>query len=192
MKVCYKCKVAKPSECFSKRSKGSKDGLKGTCKECRNSEYSEYHKRCPEVSSRRIKRWLQNPENRKKSNKYAATRYWKDPIKSREMSNARKKTEKGKLRVARYNNARRDKTRLQVNTLTLSEISLLLDVQNGKCAKCGVAFDEEVRYTLDHILPLSMGGNLTLHNVQLLCRPCNASKSKNFILYRLPLPNEIW
>ena len=47
---------------------------------------------------------------------------------------------------------------------------------NGKCALCG----KPVKYTdftIDHIVPLSMGGENDIENFQCTCRTCNQFKS---------------
>lgn len=53
-----------------------------------------------------------------------------------------------------------------------------------KCKSCGVSTPERLRGTkhdrapeLDHIVPLSMGGEHTKQNTQLLCKKCNRLKS---------------
>lgn len=43
----------------------------------------------------------------------------------------------------------------------------------GKCARCGSRENLE----FDHIVPVSRGGSNTERNVELLCEPCNRSKS---------------
>ena len=52
---------------------------------------------------------------------------------------------------------------------------------DNKCAKC----DSTDLLHIDHILPLSLGGDHAMYNMQILCKPCNFSKSnKNSIDYR--------
>jgi hypothetical protein len=43
----------------------------------------------------------------------------------------------------------------------------------GRCQNCGAT--TELQY--DHIIPLAMGGSSNAENLQLLCGPCNRSKS---------------
>jgi len=58
-----------------------------------------------------------------------------------------------------------------INPLT-KEVLLKLLESNPICAKC----ESEYRLTVDHIIPLSKGGNNELSNLQVLCAECNASK----------------
>ncbi len=43
----------------------------------------------------------------------------------------------------------------------------------GRCVKCGSNLNLEY----DHIIPVALGGSNTNRNLQLLCEPCNRSKS---------------
>lgn len=58
---------------------------------------------------------------------------------------------------------------------TADDILKMLEEQKRKCNWCGVC----IRYNhhVDHIKPLSKGGSNWPSNLQLLCAPCNLSKS---------------
>ena len=49
----------------------------------------------------------------------------------------------------------------------------------GACQRCGTT----VRLTIDHVIPMSLGGQHTRENVQLLCAGCNSKKKQNTIRY---------
>lgn len=59
---------------------------------------------------------------------------------------------------------------------TLDEIEFIMELQDHKCASCGVALDDSNKH-LDHILPLALGGSNEIKNLQWLCKFCNISKS---------------
>ena len=48
--------------------------------------------------------------------------------------------------------------------------------QRGICAGCGewVRFEDS---TIDHNIPISMGGTHSPQNTQMMCRPCNQGKA---------------
>jgi 5-methylcytosine-specific restriction endonuclease McrA len=56
--------------------------------------------------------------------------------------------------------------------LTRDQIEEIIKIQKGKCALCL----KKTTLTLDHITPLSRGGENTRRNIQMLCKPCNLSK----------------
>lgn len=220
MKVCCHCKEPKSLDCFSK-DRNTKDGLKKTCKSCLSIAYKDYHQRHPEVAEARCNRWRQSNRDRvnevarnnyrkhPEHSKAIQRKYVKshpDKVYERQKSyhsqswvrehyrnlqNLWRKTDRGRKSLLLSLQKRRTHAENVINDLTDTDISLLLEVQDGKCAKCKRLFSDELRYTLDHILPLSMGGGLTRRNVQLLCKSCNSSKNARHILYRRVLPDEV-
>lgn len=59
----------------------------------------------------------------------------------------------------------------------------LKEKYNNACLCCGRRAPE-VEITLDHVLPLSMGGSNTIDNAQPLCLSCNSRKGTKHIDYR--------
>ncbi len=57
---------------------------------------------------------------------------------------------------------------------TKADVHALMSLQGGKCAYCRKTIRQE--YTVDHIVPLRLGGSSDPNNLQLVCRLCNSSK----------------
>lgn len=59
------------------------------------------------------------------------------------------------------------------------------DKHGRECAHCGItglvskkdANDGKIIYNIDHVIPQIDGGSDDVENLQLLCQPCNTSKS---------------
>lgn len=58
-----------------------------------------------------------------------------------------------------------------------NELSIL---QNNRCAYCNSILDETA--TLDHIIPVSEGGETTKDNLVVCCRSCNYKKASRNLL----------
>ena len=77
-----------------------------------------------------------------------------------------------------YDHKRRVKIKkigLEKGSYTLIEITRLRILSKGICPDCSNYFGAE-NLTIDHIQPISKGGDNTIQNIQLLCKPCNSSK----------------
>jgi hypothetical protein len=60
----------------------------------------------------------------------------------------------------------------------------------GLCAECGANIGSELEAppSIDHIMPLAIGGSNDLANLQLLCQPCNLKKCKDIWPVRSSIP----
>ncbi len=57
----------------------------------------------------------------------------------------------------------------------------LVKKYGDRCTRCGW---REGSPTLDHIVPITRGGNNSLYNLQLLCQFCNELKGNSIADYR--------
>jgi len=75
------------------------------------------------------------------------------------------------------------------DNLKFEQVKHLLETTKT-CASCG----KPNKLSLDHIIPMSKGGANSIENIQLLCTPCNSSKSdtaegnklRELVLYNVP------
>jgi 5-methylcytosine-specific restriction endonuclease McrA len=81
--------------------------------------------------------------------------------------------ERAKLVNRAIRSARRARQKAADGRFTAADIRALETRQKGKCACCG----KKRKLAVDHIVPLAKGGTNWPNNLQLLCTPCNASKS---------------
>ncbi|MDY6804813.1 MAG: HNH endonuclease [Cyanobacteriota bacterium] len=51
----------------------------------------------------------------------------------------------------------------------------VFDRDRNQCQSCGKT-GSETQLTIDHIIPLALGGTNDISNLQTLCRPCNSQK----------------
>ncbi len=92
-------------------------------------------------------------------------------------------TQGGKEKLRAYRAANPDKQReykarrdgRKVGTLPRGTIKKIGRLQSWRCAICRI--DVRRRFHMDHIVPLARGGTHEPRNLQLLCPPCNLSKS---------------
>lgn len=78
-----------------------------------------------------------------------------------------------KKRVYRENRRAREKN--AIGAVSPEIVARLMLEQAGKCVVCSI---DLIRYEIDHIIPLVLGGTHEDHNLQLLCITCNRSKGR--------------
>jgi 5-methylcytosine-specific restriction endonuclease McrA len=206
-KICSCCKESLPLSDFHKDSK-SPDGSSYWCKDCsslrrkKNREDNlDHQKNTQKVYYLNNKKSLrQSNEEWKKNNPGKMLEYnqkYRDnhrdrvrlAVKTSKLKNPDKSKNSVKewfannpLKRIEYNNKRRA-TKASVGGVVLSsEWESLLDKYNHVCLRCG---RDNVKLTLDHVVPISKGGRNTIDNIQPLCGKCNSFKSTKTIDYRL-------
>jgi 5-methylcytosine-specific restriction enzyme A len=59
---------------------------------------------------------------------------------------------------------------------TMQRLALFLAAK-GQCQACGWRLDPGIRWEIDHIVPLALGGDDTDANLQVLCKACHGGKT---------------
>ena len=167
-KTCKRCGNPRSVELFYK-DKRYRDGYQPWCRLC----YAEYRNRPDEQAKQRAryqKRYADpgfRAEYREKQNEHFRRRYYADPD-----FRQRKAEQKSMI-----NHGRRSRKRK--GDLTAVQWKAICAKYGNKCLCCG---SPEIH--LDHIKPLSKGGEHTASNVQPLCGSCNSKKMAKTIDYR--------
>ena len=123
--------------------------------------------------------WEQrNPEKNKRS---------KDAYRDRNRETLRRKNREYK--AANPEQRANDKTRRRLMESNIIPIprgwkALQMERQGGKCAGCFKRFGPRRKAQIDHIIPLALGGDNDITNLQLLCDSCNPSKGAK--------PEHVW
>lgn len=170
-KPCSKCKRLLPVSMYHKMSK-ARSGYKSSCKECRKSEHEVDYKEHKEARLLAGKKWRE----RNRERMTAIRKRWVDNnkkgfaamVRAWEQKNRDAKNSHGRNYQARKKNAKGSHSK--------SDITLLLQYQKGKCAVCRDALGGT--FDVDHVVPLSRGGENDKYNLQLLCVTCNRTKNK--------------
>jgi 5-methylcytosine-specific restriction endonuclease McrA len=163
-KACSKCGQVKPLEEFVndyrlKSGKGSK------CKSCDISIRAEkkYHLNkvwTPEkIEARRKFSSEWSKKNREKKRAYFSKWQGQNKEKIREMGHHRRV----KMREDRFKISNKELKRLY----------------SQPCFLCGY----KGKVTMDHIIPIALGGRHSIGNLMPLCQPCNSSKGKKLLVF---------
>ena len=92
---------------------------------------------------------------------------------------AYRSTPNGRVMKASFDHKRKSRESTSKITLTPDQWELCLLEVSNHCPMCGARFSKHLKAQIDHIYPLSRGGDLTYWNVQPLCKSCNSSKYKS-------------
>ena len=202
LKKCSKCGIELLLTDFNKRD-GSKDGLRGSCKECRARYAKQYHKDNRETIAKQAKQYQQdNAEalaEQRKQYRQSNTEVIAEKRKKYDLKNKKQINEKQRaryqgnrdyyaqrcLRWARDNpektriiaQRRRSQKRALPATLTVEQWKSIKEHFSNSCAYCG----KELPLTQEHFLALSKGGEYGTANIIPSCQSCNSFKgAKDF------------
>lgn len=170
-KTCTKCGETKALSEFGKH-KGSKDGLRPSCKPCHRKANAVYYESNREnvLESKREYYESNREKIREKKRKYREEN--RDKIldsnrKYRANNPARSHMNGAITRIREYGLVPEPTAEAREESLRHREATL-----NNPCFFCG----SEVTDTWDHLIPLSRGGNDAPSNLARVCRPCNSVK----------------
>jgi 5-methylcytosine-specific restriction endonuclease McrA len=160
-KFCNKCKTTKARSEFS-ANRGKLDGLQTYCKAC---------SRLYQPASTTKKYYYPG-----RSKAYRQSQMEKDPVRFRSMQTKRRRRwieahPEQWLHLLRRKRAKGDGA--TILDLTLEQWQAILEKHNYCCAYCGKSTE---KLTMDHIVPVSKGGQHTQSNVVPACSFCNTSK----------------
>lgn len=151
------------------------------CGEFKTDNSGKYCKKCRDVlyRLRHKERCLADDDYHRSYNQklYDNSKKWRanNPDKNRAILDA-----KYRKRSARKRGAE--------GSFTSTELKQLFSDCGNQCLKCGSCDN----LTIDHVVPIVLGGTNYLVNIQPLCRPCNSSKSHYEIIdYRWKIFNSL-
>lgn len=190
-KKCPKCGETKPlSEYYAKRK--GKNPRQSRCKICQRKEACASAKKHPERVRAAEKRFREaHPERdsingRKHYLAHREERLEKAKIYYREHSKERlayrnEYSRKHPEKEQEYDHNRRARKLFGGGTVSEEEWIGVLEKFGHKCLCCGKT---NIKLTMDHVVPLALGGLHTVENLQPLCRSCNCTKNARTIDYR--------
>lgn len=150
----------------------------GDCKLCARRRGRKYYVENKDAVYRRYRKWIKaHPEKEAEYGKrYRDAHPGEATIRQAEWR--RKNPEKSIATMHRYQARKKNAG----GSVSGEEWKLVLEFY-GKCLICGATDD----LTMDHIIPLSKGGDHAVDNIQVLCLSCNCGKcNRDSVDYRLP------
>ena len=179
-KKCTKCGkwLVASNEYFAKQKKG-KYGLNSQCKEC-DKKYREANKeRIAECNKKYRETHIEYDKKRKKEY------YNKNKKHELERTRRWRQTPEGQINEANRRARRRIKEQSQGNGITKEQWIECMSFFEFKCAYSGKTLSKETR-SLDHIKPISKGGENEIWNLVPMYKIYNSSKRTQDLLTWYP------
>jgi 5-methylcytosine-specific restriction endonuclease McrA len=175
MKVCKDCQVNKPLSDYHK-NKNTKDGVTIVCKPCATERSRKWQASNPErVRAVGRKNYAKNLEQ-SRAKRRKRVNLWYQNHKEEERKRNRD------YAISNPEAKRLSEQRRRIRKIGNGEFLILPKETNklltGNCFGCG----SKENITLDHIIPISRGGQHSVGNLQPLCKSCNSSKNAKTIM----------
>lgn len=177
MKRCTKCGVEKELELFS-RDRRRADGRRSYCKTCGAEKERTWYEANKERVAETGRAWYE--ANRKRKSETGRAYYEINRKRKSETSRAWRQAnpEKVRAKIAAYHRAMEP---ADADTLAFMEL-----LRQDPCSYCGKWPEPGTVSTIDHIVPVSQGGQNHWTNLTAACQPCNNSKgAKKLIVWLL-------
>ena len=134
------------------------------------------------VRAKKRRQYWNNPEKKRATRR---RQYWNNPEKAREYSRKWRKANPEKQKAIKH---RRRALMNSADSQPYNFADIALHYENT-CLRCGRS---DLPMTVDHIIPISLGGDDIGSNIQPLCGPCNSAKGAKYIDYRSDAGPERW
>ncbi len=179
LKRCSGCGENKDKNTFHKNKK-RKDGLQPFCKECAEKYDKEYREKNKEKKRAYRREYYIKNQKQERANEKKYRLKNKDQIKAyqkkyRESEEGKKSFKKSNLKY---------RARIKGATPSNFHAAEVFQRDGYICQNCRCKTRPDFKNTvhpkypnLDHIIPLSKGGDHSMRNTQCLCRDCNIKKN---------------
>ena len=165
-KTCSKCRIDKPLNDYH-NDKSRKDGKRARCKECNRYD---------------ARRWHEVNRQRSRQQALAYKRANIDKVRQRDLASQQKRKQRNAelARKRRQKNPQKEKaaqhSRRARKAHAVPQRWKRSPLPDHLCYWCGTTLTPETTH-IDHIMPISLGGQDTPDNTANTCAKCNQSKS---------------
>jgi len=164
-KTCRKCNKEKPAKEFDVNPRVS-SGYYSTCQECRRATANAWKR----ANKDRIREY----EEKNRDHLRELRREWHIRNHDRFLATRRKHYRTPKARL--YGLLRMHERRVAKDGKVTPDQVRELKARQKKCYYCKRLFNDTLKSTLDHVIPLNKGGQHDISNIVLACKSCNSKK----------------
>src|SRR5690606_31916768 len=136
---------------------------------------SAYHREHPDVQRRAWRDYKQRHRERLLPLVRERAARWRAQNRARDVAASSRWRKNNPERHKAIIWRRNAKLRALKGSFTAEDWSALKARYDYRCLCCGRR-EPEIVLSVDHVVPISLGGSNTIDNIQPLCKPCNSSK----------------